>query len=71
MRHRIERTKGCVSRASLLGLIFKLSMSAEHGWRRLRGFERLGESVAGVNFVDGVPNNKIRRTQVQPQQAAA
>jgi len=39
--------------------------------RRLRGFERLGELVAGVKFVDGVPNNKIKRTQVQPQQAAA
>lgn len=71
VRHRTERAKGCVSRASLLGLIFKLAMSAEHGWRRLRGFERLGELVAGVKFVDGVPNNKIKHTQVQPQQAAA
>lgn len=71
VRHRTERTKGCVSRASLLGLIFKLAMSAEQSWTRLRGFERLGELVAGVKFVDGVPNNKIKRTQVQPQQAAA
>jgi len=71
VRHRTERTKGCVSRASLLGLIFKLAMSAENNWRRLRGFERLGELVAGVKFVDGISNNKIKRTQVQPQQAAA
>ena len=71
VRHRTERTKGCVSRASLLGLIFKLAMSAESSWRRLRGFERLGELVAGVKFVDGISNNKIKRTQVQPQQAAA
>ena len=71
VRHRTVRTKCGVARASLLGLILKLAMSAEHGWRRLRGFERLGELVAGVKFVDGVPNNKIKRTQVQPQQAAA
>ena len=71
VRHRTERTKGCVSRASLLGLVFKLSMSAEQNWRRLRGFERLGELVAGVKFVDGISNNKIKRTQIQPQQAAA
>ena len=71
MRHRTERTKGCVSRASLLGLIFKLAMSAENNWRRLRGFERLGELVDGVKFVDGIASNKIKRTQVQPQQAAA
>jgi hypothetical protein len=37
----------------------------------LRGFERLGELVAGVKLVDGVPNNKIKRTQVQLQQVAA
>ena len=71
VRHRTERTKGCVSRASLLGLIFKLGMAAENNWRRLRGFERLGELVAGVKFVDGISNSKIKRTQVQPQQAAA
>ncbi|MEI7538974.1 MAG: IS256 family transposase [Comamonadaceae bacterium] len=71
VRHRTERTKGCVSRASLLGLTFKLAMSAENNWRRLRGFERLGELIAGVKFVDGISNNKIKRTQVQPQQAAA
>ena len=46
-------------------------MSAERSWRRLRGFERLGELIAGVKFVDGISNNKIKRTQVQPQQAAA
>jgi putative transposase len=59
------------SRASLMGLIFELAMSAEHGWMRLHGFERLGNLVAGVKFVDGVPNNKIKRTPVQSQQAAA
>jgi hypothetical protein len=36
-----------------------------------RGFERLGELGAGVKFVDGVPNDKIKRTQTQSQRAAA
>lgn len=71
VRHRTERTKGCVSRASLLGLVFKLAMSAENRWTRLRGFERLGELIAGVKFVDGIASNKIKRSQIQPQQAAA
>jgi len=71
VRHRTERTKGCVSRASLLGLVFKLAMSAQNNWTRLRGFERLGELIAGVKFVDGISNKKIKRTQVQPQQVAA
>jgi hypothetical protein len=39
---------------TLLGLVYKFRMSAEISWRGLRGFERLGELVARVKFVDGV-----------------
>jgi transposase-like protein len=51
VRHRTDRTNGCVSRSSLLGLTYRLAMSAEKSWNRLRGFERLGELIAGVKFV--------------------
>jgi transposase-like protein len=54
IRHRTERTKGAVSRKTLLGLIFKLAMCAEKSFRRLNGFEQLAEVIRGVKFVDGV-----------------
>ncbi|MGH8528468.1 MAG: IS256 family transposase [Nevskiales bacterium] len=71
IRHRTERTKGCASRSSLLGLTFKLAMSAEQSWSRLRGFERLAEVVAGVKFIDGMRQEKQHQTKLQLQQAAA
>ena len=70
IRHRTERTKGCVSRSTLLGLVYRLGMSAETRWRRLRGFERLGELIAGVKFVDGV-RAQARTKQIRSVQQAA
>jgi Transposase, Mutator family len=54
IRHRSERAKGCVSRDSMLSMIFKLGMSAQLGWRRLKGFEFLAKVIAGVKFRDGL-----------------
>jgi len=71
VRHRTDRTKGCVSRSSLLGLTYKLAMSAEKSWNRLRGFERLGELIAGVKFVDGVRAQPRTKQNRSVQQAAA
>jgi len=70
VRHRTDRTKGCVSRSSLLGLTYKLAMSAEKSWNRLRGFERLGELIAGVKFVDGV-RAQARTKQIRSLQQVA
>jgi hypothetical protein len=52
--HRSDRAKGCVSRDSMLSMIFKLSTSAQLSWRRLRGFEFLAKVIAGVKFRDGI-----------------
>ena len=71
IRHRTDRTKGCVSRATLLGLVYRLGMSAQTRWRRLRGFERLGELIAGVKFVDGVRAQARTRQNQSVQQVAA
>ncbi len=57
VRHRTARTKGCVSRASFLGLAFKLVKEAEHSWRRINAPERITELLAGVAFIDGEPAN--------------
>ena len=54
IRHRSDRAKGCVSRDSMLSMVFKLGMSAQQGWRRLRGFEFLAKVIAGVKFRDGL-----------------
>jgi putative transposase len=61
MRHRTDRTKGCLTRAGMLAMLFKLGMSAEHSWRRLRGFEWLAKVIRGVKFRDGVEVHSEKR----------
>jgi putative transposase len=55
VRLRTDKTKGCLSRATALAMVFKLARSAERQWRRLNGSERLAEVVQGVRFRDGEP----------------
>lgn len=71
IRHRTDRTKGCLTRDGMLSMIFKLGMSAEKNWRRLRGFEWLAKVINGVKFRDGIEvqqrvckadNQTLRRT---------
>ena len=54
VRHRTDRTKGCLSRTTMLTMIYKLSMCAEKNWYRIRGFDYLAKVIAGVPFKDGV-----------------
>jgi putative transposase len=73
IRHRSDRAKGCVTRATMLAFIYKLGIAAQNSWRRLRGFEHLAKVVAGVKFRDGVeikPNGR-RKMMHQPTQVAA
>ena len=53
IRHRTTRTKGCVTRDSMLHMMFKLGECAEKNWRKLRGFAYLAKVVAGVKFING------------------
>lgn len=59
VRLRTAKTRGCVSRRTLLTMVFKLGLSAEKGWRKLRGFRRLADVVKGVKFIDGVDEETI------------
>jgi transposase-like protein len=59
VRHRTDRTKGCLTRDGMLGLIYKLGLSAERSWRRLRGFEWLAKVVDGVKFRDGIEEERV------------
>jgi transposase-like protein len=53
IRHRTARTKGCVTRDTMLHMMFKLGQCAEKHWRRLRGFAYLAKVIEGVTFVNG------------------
>jgi putative transposase len=73
IRHRTDRTKGCLTRDGMLAMIYKLGQSAERSWRRLRGFEWLAKVVEGVKFSDGIEVKTAMRVRVknQPSRAAA
>jgi hypothetical protein len=55
VRHRTTRTRNCVSRATFLGLAFKLIESAEQSWRRIRAPEKIALLLEGITFKDGLP----------------
>jgi putative transposase len=73
VRHRTERTKGCLTRDGMLSMIFKLGMSAEKNWRRLRGFRWLAKVIDGVKFRDGIEmQQRVRKVGNQaPRRIAA
>jgi transposase-like protein len=54
IRHRTTRTKNCVSRNTLLGLVFQLALTAEKSWRKLGGFKLLPDVAKGIRFKDGL-----------------
>ncbi len=67
IRHRSDRTKGCLTRSSMLAMIFKLGMSTQQHWRRLRGFEWLAKVIRGVKFRDGIEVRPDRRTSLSQE----
>lgn len=71
IRHRTTRTKNCVSRNTLLGLVFQLTLSAEKRWQRIRGSKRLPEVIEGVRFQDGIAVSTEPNTTEDKQQIAA
>jgi putative transposase len=60
VRLRTAKTRGCVSRAGLLAMVFKLIKSAEQRWRRLKGAPRLAQVIQGLRFKDGLPREAQR-----------
>lgn len=54
VRLRTNKTRGCVSRAGMLAMVFKLTKTAEQKWRALKGHARLAQVVRGVKFKDGL-----------------
>jgi putative transposase len=60
VRLRTTKTRGCVSRAGILAMVFKLTKSAEQGWRKLKGATLLGQVIKGVRFKDGIQEEAQR-----------
>jgi len=54
VRLRTKRTKGAGSRMASLTMVFKLAQAAERKWRKLDGYELLGDVIRGVQFKDGI-----------------
>jgi len=59
VRLRTAKTRSCVSRTTILTMVFRLGLSAEKGWRKLRGFRRLADVINGVKFIDGIDEKTI------------
>jgi transposase-like protein len=65
VRLRTNKTRGCVSRNTILAMVFKLGQSAEKRWQRLRGFKLLGEVIRGVKFVNGEKAKKEKKSDLK------
>ena len=54
IRHRTDRSRGCVTKESILTMIFKLGLCAGKKWRKIRGFKHLATILEGRTFKDGI-----------------
>ena len=61
VRLRTKKTRGCVSRTTILTMVFRLGLSAEKGWRKLRGFRQLADVINGIKFINGIDEKAIER----------
>jgi transposase-like protein len=57
---RTGKTRGMLSRKTMLSLVFKLIQTAQGKWKKIRGFVRLAEVIKGVKFTDGFAGEEIK-----------
>ena len=53
VRHRSSRTRNCVSRATFLGLAYKLMEEAEKSWHKIYGADKIPPLLQGSVFKNG------------------
>jgi len=58
IRHRTDKARGCMSRKTILVMIYKLGLCAEKRWQRIRGFAQPAKIIEGVKFKDGIEMNE-------------
>ena len=51
---RTAKVRGCFSSRSVVSMAFKLCKCAQKNWIRLHHYEKLGQLVEGIKFVNGV-----------------
>jgi putative transposase len=54
VRFRTNKTRGCLSRTTMLAMVCKLWQSAAKRWHRLRAAHDLPEVMHGMAFKDGI-----------------
>jgi putative transposase len=54
VRLRTDKTRGCLSRVTMLAMVFRLYQSAAKRWHRLRAAHYLPEVMQGMAFKDGL-----------------
>lgn len=59
VRLHTAKTRNCLSRNTLLAMVFKLCQVAETNWRRLHGYKLIADVVRHVRFVDGLREGRI------------
>jgi len=63
VRLRTAKTRNCVSRRTILSLVYRLVSTAEKRWNRLRGSQELGKVITGIKFIDGIEATEIERLE--------
>ena len=63
VRLRTIKTKGCGSRIATLTMVFKLILSAQKRWSRLRGHRKIRQVWDGVKFEDGLMIKEPRKLE--------
>ena len=61
IRLRTKKTRACASRTTILTMVYKLGLSAEKGWRKLREFRRFADVINGIKFIDGIDEDIFER----------
>lgn len=64
VRLRTTKTRGCVSRGSILSMVFKLAKNAEQHGLKVRGSALIAWVSTGVPFKDGVGVPEEHRPEV-------
>lgn len=57
VRHRTNKTKGCLSHQTALAMTHQLMLSAQKKWHKLDGPNRLPEIIQRVEFRDGIKHD--------------
>ena len=61
IRLRTKKIRACASRTTILTMVYKIGLSAEKGWQKLRGFRRLADVINGIKLIDGIDEETIER----------